>query len=718
MWVERSVLLVAVVVAVFVALSVLVQRGSLVRRLWFFVSNIACAVWAAGIAVFLDATNPDIMIASAQVFYAAAAVIIWAFVPMAYVFFKPRHGILVPALATALPMIYVVLNIILRPSTLIDSVNIGAHNSIHLNPLGYLVYVVYFTAYSLAVLYLFFIEARTTHDAALRRQIRYIFAVYVIDFIIGATFNLYLPWIGIYSLIWIGPINILIMAVMLYWAVIRYKLFDLKELVINVLAYAVVMMAAVLAYVFAFNPLANLIFGISDISWGIHVLNITAIVILIALLPLINSLNNHLVKTLYPDGYRIDRLISKLNRAIVKNHDTSHLLVNSARLMNKALGTRFISFVIMRHPQHILVAGSPRRAFTKSEATEVARLVRSTADRIIFVDALPETSGALSILRYHHIAMIVRIKYQSDSEEGDTVGYMMISHKVKNRGFVQRDVELLLATSGLMALAIENANYYQQIRNFNENLRQEIAVATSRLRNSNRKLHKLDEAKDEFLSMASHQLRTPLTSVKGYLSMMLEGDAGKLSAVQRHFLSEAYQSSNNMVRIINDLLSVSRIQTGKFALDKTSVDVAKLVQEEAGTMVDSVVARDLKIAVNIDEGDYNTNADDLKLRQIVANLIDNALYYSNPRGMVAVNLSREGRKIVFKVIDNGIGVPKDELPSLFTKFQRASNARKRRPDGTGVGLFLVKRVAKEHGGEVFVESQEGKGSTFGFWIPK
>ncbi|MDR1033052.1 MAG: hypothetical protein LBL84_03535 [Candidatus Nomurabacteria bacterium] len=719
MWVEQSVLLVAVVVAVFVSFSVLLQRGNFFRRLMFFISNMACAVWAAGIAIFITATDPTVLSNAAKVYYVAAAVLIWATLSMVCVFFRARKGAVWVSVLTALPLVYIISTILWRPTSLITSVSVGEYNTAELDPVGYLVYSIYFTLYSLAALYILYMDAKTAREAASRRQIKHILITFVIDFIVGATFNLYLPWLGIYSLIWVGPINIILLALMLYWAIIRYGLFGLKDLAVKFFSYAVFIVVVAVCYSLIFGVLAEHVFGLTDsISWGMHAVNVAMMAVIVVCLPIINRLNRYLDDLFHPNGYRIDTIISKLNRAIIKNHDTSQLLISSARLVNKALSTRFVSFVIMRHPQHILVAGSPRRAFTDDEARKVAKLVESTDSRIIFADTLSEGNDALAVMRYHHIAMVVQIRYQSDTEDGDTVGYMMVSNKVKNRSFVQRDIDLLTATSGLMALAIENASYYQQVRSFNENLKQEVAVATSRLRNSNRKLHKLDEAKDEFLSMASHQLRTPLTSIKGYLSMVLEGDAGKISAVQRHFLTEAYQSSNNMVRIIEDLLSVSRIQTGKFVLDKTDVDIAKVVQDEAGAMVDSVMARGLKIAVNIAEGDYTTSGDELKLHQITGNLIDNALYYSNSGGLIAVGLSHEGNRIVFKVTDSGIGVPKEEVSSLFTKFQRASNAKKRRPDGTGVGLFLVKRVAKAHGGDVFVESQEGKGSTFGFWIPK
>ena len=132
---------------------------------------------------------------------------------------------------------------------------------------------------------------------------------------------------------------------------------------------------------------------------------------------------------------------------------------------------------------------------------------------------------------------------------------------------------------------MQNAMRFEEISDFNVTLRQEIKEATSQLRASNSKLRKLDEAKDEFISMASHQLRTPLTGVKGYLSMALEGDAGKLNDQQRKLLEEAFMSAQRMVYLIGDFLNVSRIQTGKFVLELRPVNLSVLVQEEINQLL-------------------------------------------------------------------------------------------------------------------------------------
>ncbi|MDR0591161.1 MAG: hypothetical protein LBG75_01205 [Candidatus Nomurabacteria bacterium] len=717
LWAERSILLVAATVAVVIGLVALFQRGSFLRSLFFFISNMACAVWSAGIAVFLSVSDEGALVSAAQVYYIAAAVIAWSLVPLSYVFFQSRKDVAVPAFMTALPLAYIIVMILWRPGSLISSVSVGEHNSVTIDSMGYAVYSLYFVACCSVAAYFLYREAKDTKDRALRRQIYYILGAYAVDFVIGVTFNLIMPWLGNYSLIWIGPINILVLAIMFYWAIIHYKLFDFKELAIRAMSYIMVVAAVAVVYLIVFGFAANMI-GAGDVSWELNALNAIMIAVVVMLLPLINKINYHLDKIFHPDGYRLDNIISKLNRVIIKNHDTKQLLVHSARLVNNALGTRFVSFATLRRSQHILVASSPRRSLTDKEALALASFIGSREDRVIFVDTLPEDSEISPIVSKHKVSMLVQIRYQSDTEDGDTVGYMMVGYKVKDRRFSQRDVELLNAASGLVALAIENANYYQQVRSFDENLRKEIAVATSKLRDSNHKLQKFDEAKDEFMSMASHQLRTPLTSIKGYLSMVLDGDGGKVNATQRHFLTEAYQSSNNMLRIINDLLSVSRIQTGKFILDKTNQDLSEIVRHEAGELVDLAVGRGLKIAVQIDDGNYMMNIDELKVRQAIDNLIDNALFYSNDGGTVSVRLSQEPKKIIFKVVDTGIGVPEAEVAKLFTKFSRATNARKRRPDGTGVGLFLVKRVAATHGGGVIIESKENQGSTFGFWLPR
>jgi signal transduction histidine kinase len=252
----------------------------------------------------------------------------------------------------------------------------------------------------------------------------------------------------------------------------------------------------------------------------------------------------------------------------------------------------------------------------------------------------------------------------------------------------------------------------------NKLLFEENQYVLKQLRESNKKLKELDETKDDFISMASHQLRTPLTSVKGYISMIMEGDAGKINHTQREMLGQAFFSSQRMVYLIADLLNVSRLKTGKFVIEPTPVDLSVMVEEELAQLEETAAARNLKLTYDKPGHFPLLMLDEVKIRQVIMNFVDNAIYYTPVGGHIGVRLEEKSGVVELRVTDDGIGVPKSEQPHLFTKFYRAGNARKARPDGTGLGLFMAKKVVVAQGGSIIFESKEGKGSAFGFMFSK
>jgi signal transduction histidine kinase len=296
------------------------------------------------------------------------------------------------------------------------------------------------------------------------------------------------------------------------------------------------------------------------------------------------------------------------------------------------------------------------------------------------------------------------------------IGFLCMGEHL-NSGYSSRDIRVLQTIADELVIAIQNASSIQEVRELNTNLQQRVESATKELRLSNAQLQRLDKAKDDFISMASHQLRTPLTSVKGYISMVRDGDVGKINKSQDELLSEAFNSSERMVHLINDFLSVSRLQTGKFLIDKHPINLAKIIEQELDSLATNAESRNLSFVYKPPKDFPMLNLDEDKIRQVIMNFSDNAIYYCKEGTKIKVTLAIEGKDAVFKVIDTGIGVPRAEQSQLFNKFYRASNARKQRPDGTGVGLYLAKKVIDAHEGKVIFESAEGKGSTFGFRLP-
>lgn len=200
--------------------------------------------------------------------------------------------------------------------------------------------------------------------------------------------------------------------------------------------------------------------------------------------------------------------------------------------------------------------------------------------------------------------------------------------------------------------------------------------------------------------------------------MLLEGDLGKLAPAQKKVLEEAFQSSERMVSLIGDFLNVSRLQTGKFSIDREKCQIDEIIDSEVKNLEAVASTRGLKLKLITTRKRLPIlYIDEQKIRQTVMNFIDNAIYYSKPGKTITVKLQVIDGSVEFRVIDSGIGVPKEEQAQLFTKFFRATNAHKRRPDGTGVGLFLAKKVIDGHGGSIIFQSEEGKGSTFGFLLP-
>ncbi|HEX4774293.1 MAG TPA: HAMP domain-containing sensor histidine kinase [Candidatus Saccharimonadales bacterium] len=287
------------------------------------------------------------------------------------------------------------------------------------------------------------------------------------------------------------------------------------------------------------------------------------------------------------------------------------------------------------------------------------------------------------------------------------VGLLVIGFLTPLGQLSEADTALMDRLSESIGVALDNKLLFEENQRV---LRQ--------LKESNSKLLALDEAKDDFISMASHQLRTPLTSVKGYISLVLEEDAGKISQQQHKLLGQAFSSSQRMVYIIADLLNVSRLRTGKFIMESSPVNLADVVEQELAQLQDTAESRSLKLIFDKPADFPILMLDDTKTRQVIMNFVDNAIYYTPAGGEITVKLADRPTAVELRVEDTGIGVPKSEQPHLFTKFYRAANARKARPDGTGLGLFMAKKVVIAQSGSIIFESHEDKGSTFGFTLNK
>lgn len=229
----------------------------------------------------------------------------------------------------------------------------------------------------------------------------------------------------------------------------------------------------------------------------------------------------------------------------------------------------------------------------------------------------------------------------------------------------------------------------------------------------------IDSAKTEFVSLASHQLRTPLSAINWYTEMLLSEDAGAITDMQREYLGEVSRGSRRMVELVNALLNVSRIELGTFAVQPEPTDVVELARDVINELKSKILEKKLHIEEAYVENLPKMMVDPKLTRIVFQNLLTNAVKYTPEEGKISISIAMSADETMFTIAvsDTGYGIPKEDQSRIFTKLFRASNIREKETDGTGLGLYIIKSIVEHSGGTVTFESEEGKGTTFTLTLP-
>lgn len=227
----------------------------------------------------------------------------------------------------------------------------------------------------------------------------------------------------------------------------------------------------------------------------------------------------------------------------------------------------------------------------------------------------------------------------------------------------------------------------------------------------------IDKAKTEFVSLASHQMRTPLSTIRWYIEMLISGDAGGLNDKQKEYLNVAYISTRRMIDLINSLLNVSRLELGTFSVEPEPTDLKKIADFAIKELEPQINRRRLILIRDYESNLSQINVDPKLMQIIFQNFISNAVKYTPAGGNISVGIEKKGEEILIKVSDTGYGIPRYQQDQIFTKLFRADNIKEKDPEGTGLGLYIVKSIIDNAGGKVWFESNENKGTTFYATIP-
>lgn len=280
------------------------------------------------------------------------------------------------------------------------------------------------------------------------------------------------------------------------------------------------------------------------------------------------------------------------------------------------------------------------------------------------------------------------------------------------------DEESISILANQLGQALENARLFEKTWRAHQELEKRVEDRTKELTHTLEELTSISQRKTDFVSSVSHELRTPLTSIKGYASILLAGKLGALPEEVRLRLEKVNKHSDELVQLVNELLDISRIESGKVTMKQEPQNLRKIV-EEAIDMV-SVLAKEKQIELSyvIPEDTLNILADRQQLQRVFINIINNAVKFTPSGGKINVRSKTMNNHVQIDVTDTGYGIPEDSLEKLFNEFYRVDNPINQQIKGTGLGLALVKHIIEAHKGKIWVRSKVGAGSTFSFTIPK
>lgn len=574
----------------------------------------------------------------------------------------------------------------------------------------YLIFSIYFLCFFYGALYVLWKKFQITTGRT-KTQIHFILVSILIAGIISSIFDLFLPWFGDYQHIYVGPAASGIIFWFITYAIIRHKLWDFKLVVVRSFVYTLLVIWFTSIYTLAVFWISRYIFRGEVNTHQVVVYAVLAIFVAFTLQPLKNFLERVTDKIFFKNRYSSNDLLAQLTKIMAVTIQLNELTNKTLQvLLLKMHITRGEFYIVNGNEFHSLAENDKRMVVDDGTIQKLLHINRM----IVFEEE--EDAELKELLRKVNLSVVVPL-----TSSNKLHGVLLLGEKKSGDQYSQQDISVLEIFGPEIAVAIENARAYEEIKRFNRTLTEEVDKATTDLKNANVKLKEVDKLKTEFVSLASHELRTPMTAIKSYLWMALKGKGGPLTDKQLYYLDRAYRSTDRLIKLVNDMLNISRIESGRIALQMAAVDINKVISEVVEEVLPRAQELGIHISVNKDALLPHVLADADKIKEVLINLIGNSLKFTPSGGQIVISAS-VNTMVEVHVSDNGSGIAEEDLPKLFQKFgliQGSYTVNKTTTQGTGLGLYICKSIIELHGGRIAVYSPGvGKGATFSFSLHK
>ena len=321
-----------------------------------------------------------------------------------------------------------------------------------------------------------------------------------------------------------------------------------------------------------------------------------------------------------------------------------------------------------------------------------------------------------------HITRIFEIEHFIISPiltQRGNVGFVFVGNRYNAPPVSQGDEELLTIFAGQIGQSIENAQLFEKAFHSSQELELKVAERTKQLESALEKVNEISNKKTEFISAVSHELRTPLTSIKGYAAILIAGKIGEVPPAVKERLAKINSHSDNLVALINDLLDIARIESGKQEMKLAMYKVKSIVDNVADLLTPQINTKGVHLKTNLGQACEEVYVDSSHAERVIINLVSNAIKFTPANGTITISIAPalDNGYAVFSVADTGIGIPASDMQKLFSEFFRVDNEINQHVKGTGLGLVLAKNITLAHRGKMWVQSQVGVGTTFFFTLP-
>jgi signal transduction histidine kinase len=301
--------------------------------------------------------------------------------------------------------------------------------------------------------------------------------------------------------------------------------------------------------------------------------------------------------------------------------------------------------------------------------------------------------------------------------EGDR-GFIFVGTNSAETLMTEGDEELITILANQLGQALENARLFEKTWIAQQALEKKVEERTRQLSGALDEVKKVSKRKTDFVSSVSHELRTPLTSIKGYAAILLAGKLGSVPQEIKERLQKINRHSDELVHMINDLLDISRIESGRMTMQQEQLSLKDVLDKIQDMLAVQLKEKRIEFSVDIPANTNKIFADRNQIERVFTNIIWNAIKFTPEKGKITVGAHKEGDFVQVDIADTGCGIPESALDAIFEEFYRVDNSINEIVKGTGLGLALVKNIIEAHKGKIWVMSKEGKGSTFSFTLPQ